>query len=231
MAVDDIIARESGGNPNAQNSRSSAGGLGQFIDSTWLDMLSRHRPDIAAGKSPQELLALKFDPQLSREMTEAYSADNGALLAKGGFAVTPGTTYLAHFAGPQGAIKVLGADPATPVAQLLGSAAVAANPHIRNFTAGDLKAWADGGKRYVGVPTQGTPTKPTIPSYPQEPNTSLGATFTNLAPVESSSLTVRSSTPQMPALSAEIDGLSDPNPVFQPRTYAREKMKRQQVWV
>lgn len=31
-----VIACESGWKPNAQNSTSSAGGLGQFIDSTWI---------------------------------------------------------------------------------------------------------------------------------------------------------------------------------------------------
>ncbi|MGZ5987585.1 MAG: hypothetical protein ACXWLZ_00915 [Rhizomicrobium sp.] len=229
MAIDDIIARESGGDPNARNPSSSAGGLGQFIDSTWLDMLRRHRPDIATGKSTQELLSLKFDPTLSREMTAAYGADNGAILSKAGLPVTPGTTYLAHFAGPQGAVKVLSADPATPVVQLLGPDAVAANPFTRNMTAGDLRAWADGGKRSVGVPAQGTPTKPTSPTYQQPANPDLGSVFTNLAPAQSSTLTVPTFAPQIPALSARINGQSEPNPVFEPRTYARERMKRQAV--
>ena len=45
----------------------------------------------------------RTDPQLSREMTAAYANKNHAILSKAGVPVTPGTTYLAHFAGPGGA--------------------------------------------------------------------------------------------------------------------------------
>jgi hypothetical protein len=139
--IDSIIGAESGGNPNARNPNSSASGLGQFIDSTWLSTIRGARPDLA-GKSDQELLALKTDPQLSREMTEAYANQNQALLTKSGLPVTPGNTYLAHFAGPGGAVKVLQADPTVPVGDILGPAVVKANPFLAGMTAGDLQAWA-----------------------------------------------------------------------------------------
>jgi hypothetical protein len=42
--VERIIDVESGGDPNAKNRRSSATGLGQFLDETWLDMIRAHRP-------------------------------------------------------------------------------------------------------------------------------------------------------------------------------------------
>ena len=140
--VDSIIGAESGGNPNAQNPNSSAGGLGQFIDSTWLAMLKQERPDLVEGRSPQELLALKSDPALSRQMTEAYASQNGKILSNAGFEANPGNTYLAHFAGPQGAVKVLSADPGAPVEAILGQQAVAANPFLKGMTAADLQTWA-----------------------------------------------------------------------------------------
>lgn len=146
--ADQIIQVESGGNANARNPRSSAAGLGQFIDATWLSMLAKHRPDIQG--SPQDLLALKSDPDLSRQMTEAYAKDNGAILSGAGLPVTPANTYLAHFAGPQGAVSVLGADPAAPVEAILGAKAVAANPFLRGMTAGDLQAWAS--RKMGGAP-------------------------------------------------------------------------------
>jgi len=140
--IDSIIGVESGGDPNAKNPNSSASGPGQFIDSTWLDTIKTARPDLAQGKSDQELLALKTDPQLSREMTDAYAQQNQAILSKAGVPVTPGSTYLAHFAGPQGAVKVLQADPNASVSDILGSKVVAANPFLQGMTAQGLQAWA-----------------------------------------------------------------------------------------
>jgi hypothetical protein len=144
MSVSDqIIGAESGGDANATNPNSSAGGAGQFIDPTWLSVLRQHRPDLADGKSDADLLALKSDPTLSKQMVDAYATDNGAILAKNGLPVTPGSTYLAHFAGPQGAVSVLSADPQASAASILGPAVVKANPFLANMSAGDLRAWAD----------------------------------------------------------------------------------------
>ena len=150
--VDSIIGAESGGNADARNPNSSAGGLGQFIDATWLAMLAKHRPDLQG--SPDQLLALKSDPQLSREMTEAYAADNGKILTGAGYEASPGNTYLAHFAGPQGAVKVLSADPNASVSDILGAAAVKANPFLQGMTAADLQAWAARKMGGASQPTQ-----------------------------------------------------------------------------
>jgi hypothetical protein len=164
--IDSIIGAESGGDPNARNPNSSATGAGQFISSTWLDTIKTARPDLAEGKSDQELLALRTDPALSREMTEAYAARNGETLAKAGHPVTPGTTYLAHFAGPQGAVAVLGADPNAPVSSVLGRREVEANPFLQKMTVGDLRAWAD--RKMGGAPAapQAAPAPAMTPSNP-----------------------------------------------------------------
>lgn len=141
--IDSIIGAESGGNSNATNPNSSAMGAGQFINSTWLDTIKSARPDIAQGKSDAELLALRSDPQLSREMTAAYAAQNGRILSQAGYEATPGNTYLAHFAGPKGAVSVLSADPNAPISSILTPEAMKANPFLSRMTAGDLRAWAD----------------------------------------------------------------------------------------
>lgn len=159
--ADRIIGVESGGNPTATNPRSSATGAGQFINSTWLDMIKRNRPDIASGKSDQQLLALRNDPNISKQMVDAYAAENAVALDRAGFEPTDGATYLAHFAGPAGAKAVLRADPATPVGRVLGESVVKANPFLANMSAGDLVAWAD---RKMGgggqVPAGGTAAGP-----------------------------------------------------------------------
>lgn len=216
--VDKIIGVESGGDPNARNSRSSASGAGQFIDGTWLSMLAKHRPDIQGTK--EQLLALKTDPQLSQEMTGKYAADNGAILAKSGLPVTAGSTYLAHFAGPQGAVSLLSANPSTPAAAIMGEKAVAANPFLRGKTAGDVVSWAEklmGGKG-AATPVAPQPSQP-APQQPAEPQPAQQApqarqlpTYTD-APIQAATFqplntpSLMSAMQQMPATPNDINGL------------------------
>lgn len=142
VLVDRIIGVESAGNPNAKNPRSSAEGLGQFIDRTWLQTISKHRPDIARSMSRDQILQLKFNPTLSREMTKALARENEAFLSSNGHQSTPGNLYLAHFLGPGGANKTLSANPSAPIEAVVGSGPVRANPFLRGMTAGDVQAWA-----------------------------------------------------------------------------------------
>lgn len=161
--IDQIIGVESGGDPNARNPNSSAMGAGQFINSTWLDTIKAARPDLAQGKTDQELLALRADPQLSREMTAAYAAQNGKILSQAGHEATPGNTYLAHFAGPKGAVSVLSADPSAPVSSILSPDTIKANPFLARMTAGDLRAWADKKMGGGGAAPQPLPASPAAP--------------------------------------------------------------------
>jgi hypothetical protein len=140
---DNIMRAESSGDRNAKAPTSSALGPGQFIEGTWLDLIKRYRPDLAQDKSRAEILAMRTDPELSKEMTRLYEAENSAGLRRAGLPVTPGTIYLSHFAGPGGGIKLLKADPNTPVESILDSKAIAANPFLKGKTAGDVIAWAD----------------------------------------------------------------------------------------
>jgi hypothetical protein len=181
MSVDRIIQAESGGNPYAKNPRSSATGAGQFIDSTWLSMIGKYRPDLAEGKSKAEILALRTDPELSRAMTEAYAAENAGVLGQAGFRATPGNTYLAHFAGPQGAVKILGADPSASVASIMGDAAVRANPFLANMTAGDLINWAGRKMGGASAPQVAPQSPPWSPPQQQAQQQAPQGLFANLA--------------------------------------------------
>jgi hypothetical protein len=145
--LDNTIRRESGGDPTATNPRSSAGGVGQFIDSTWLDQIRQARPDLAAGRSSGELLAMKTDPQyadLQRDVMRNFTQQNANTLKASGFDVNPGNLYLAHFAGPGGATSILGSDPSTPIERVMGASAIRANPFLAGKTAGDVVSWAAG---------------------------------------------------------------------------------------
>lgn len=175
--IDQILNVESGGDPLAKNPRSTATGLGQFIESTWLDTLSRHRPDLVAGKSRQEILDLRLNPDISREMTAALASDNNSKLTAANLPVTPGNTYLAHFAGPGGAISVLNADPNASVASVLGPAVVKANPFLANWSVSQLRAWSD--KKMGGAQpqaqTQAQPAPFSLASMTQAPAQNLPA--------------------------------------------------------
>jgi hypothetical protein len=147
-----IIEAESSGCPNAKNKRSSALGTGQFLDETWVRLIRAHRPDIAR-RSEREVLELRRDPELAREITTRLAEQNAAKLRKHGFSVTRGTLYLSHFAGSAGAVAILSAAESADAASIMASAdstgrttrekIVNANPFLQRFTVADLKSWAD----------------------------------------------------------------------------------------
>ena len=151
--VDQIIKVESGGDPNLKNKRSSATGLGQFLDETWLFLIRTHRPDLARERTEAEVLDLRRDPSVAREITARFTERNANVLKRRGLPVTPGTLYLAHFAGAAGAVAVLSALEEADAASIMASAdatgrtkrekLVKANPFLEHFTVADLKSWAD----------------------------------------------------------------------------------------
>lgn len=140
--VDRIIGVESGGNASAKNPNSSATGAGQFIDSTWLATAKAHRPDLFQGRSVAEVLDLRKDKALSREMTTYLANDNADFLRNQGVQPTDGDIYLAHFLGPGGAARVVKADPGASVASVVGQDVVDANPFLKGMTASDVRAWS-----------------------------------------------------------------------------------------
>lgn len=139
---DDYLNRlamaESGGKADAQNPNSSAGGMYQFIDSTWLQHAKPLRPDL----DDASLLALKKDPTFSKQVAETFTAANDKALQSAG--IDPNDKYrsLAHFAGPAGAVSLIKADPNASAASILGESAANANPFLKNMTAAQAVEWA-----------------------------------------------------------------------------------------
>ena len=120
---------ESGLNPNAKASTSSAGGLFQFIDST----ASRYG------------LTNKMDPEANADAGARLTRDNISGLRRDlGREPTPGEVYLAHFSGFGAAQKLGRASADTPTSQIFSPQAIRANSSIlRGKTAGQVRAWAD----------------------------------------------------------------------------------------
>ena len=119
---------ESGLNPDARARTSSATGLFQFVDSTWLQTLARHGAQHGiAPTSRQDALALRKDPYTASLMAAHHMADNAALLsARTGRPPGQVELYLAHFLGASGAadfLEQLAQDPDQPAATLMPAAA------------------------------------------------------------------------------------------------------------
>jgi murein DD-endopeptidase MepM/ murein hydrolase activator NlpD len=141
--INRIISVESGGNPNAANPLSSATGLGQFISSTWMRMIRSYRPDLANSMSYQDILNLRYDPTLAREMLYNLTAENEADLRRAGHTPTAGNLYLAHFLGSAGAIQVLNTSDETPIENAVGYGVVSANPFLYGRDVGWIINWAE----------------------------------------------------------------------------------------
>lgn len=127
-------ARESSFNPAAKAKTSSATGLFQFIESTWLetmkeagprhgldkysDLIQRSKNGKYFVKDPQvrqQILDLRKDPEISSMMAGALTQKNANYLErKIGREPTDGELYMAHFLGANGASRLIDATNANP---------------------------------------------------------------------------------------------------------------------
>jgi hypothetical protein len=137
---------ESGLNPNAQASTSSASGLYQFTNQTWLATIAQHGAEhglgwaanaisrganghyyVADETTRTQILALRKDPETSAAMAGEYASDNRDYLqAKLGRSASSVDLYMAHFLGPAGAARFLSAkdsDPDQAAASVMPAAA------------------------------------------------------------------------------------------------------------
>ena len=130
--------RESGMDPAAKASTSSATGLFQFTDGTWLSMVDRYGEKYGLisedGKlSKAEILAKREDPRLAALMAGELANENSVILSNGiGREPNGQELYIAHFLGPKGAVDLINAvkNEADQSATDLFPAAARANPSI-----------------------------------------------------------------------------------------------------
>lgn len=133
---------ESSFNPEAKAKTSSASGLYQFIERTWLDMVNRHGDKYGLEKyadaidsklrvgdraTRNEILALRNDPELASYMAAEFAAENKAFLERTvGGDIGSTELYFAHFLGAGGAsgfLKELKHNPNTIAADIMPAAA------------------------------------------------------------------------------------------------------------
>ena len=138
--------RESGFNPAAKAGSSSAAGLFQFVEQTWLQTLKAHgskygyaryadlisrgsdgRFRVSGEEARKAVMDLRLDPHAASLMAGELASDHAAYLkGRTGRAPTAGELYAAHFLGPQGSAKLIEAAqtrPGATAAQLFPDAA------------------------------------------------------------------------------------------------------------
>ena len=153
--------RESSLKPNATSNSSSATGLFQFVDQTWLGLVKEHGAQYGLGNfadqitksadgryrveggGKQDILALRKNPEVCALMAGEYAkSTQGSLRASLGREVCGGELYAAHFLGPDAAaklIKLAGSDPTTSAAAQFPQAA-AANKSVFFHADGSAKS-------------------------------------------------------------------------------------------
>lgn len=129
-------AAESSFNPNAKAKTSSATGLYQFIESTWMNMVEKYggKHGIETdGKSRKEILELRKDPEIAANMAAEFAGENERFLnSHWGGEVGSTELYFAHFMGAGGAASFLKSRDENPMQQaaLLFPKAAAANKNV-----------------------------------------------------------------------------------------------------
>jgi len=186
--------RESSLKPNAQSATSSASGLFQFIEQTWLGLVKNHGSAYGlseqasaitrgadgryrAGAGKDAILALRKDPNIAALMAGEHVKQTGATLQNAlGRQPCGGELYAAHFLGPEAACRLIKLAEHTPGISAASQfpTAAAANRNVFYRADGSAKSvreiydWAlkqPGGADTIRV----TPLAPPTPMLPQSP--------------------------------------------------------------
>ena len=158
-------AVESSFQPDLKATTSSATGLYQFIDSTWLSAMKAHGAEHGLGQYAdaiqrradggltvpdptmrRQILELRKDPKVSAELAAELTKDNKATLeSRLGTPVGSTELYLAHFLGAAGAGKFLSAmrdNPLRAARDVVPEAAASNTPVFYDRRSGQPKTLA-----------------------------------------------------------------------------------------
>lgn len=161
----DVARVESNFDVDAQASTSSARGLFQFTNQTWLSTMDRHgashglswaadaigrdssgRYSIRDSSLRDQIMSLRDNPAVASSMAAALTSDNRAYMEpRIGRSAEPVDLYLAHFLGSGGAVNFLSAmsaDPDQAAAPLLPEAA-SANQSIFYGAGGRMRSLSE----------------------------------------------------------------------------------------
>jgi hypothetical protein len=184
--------RESGFNPGAKARTSSASGLFQFVDQTWLATLKKHgskygyaryadlisqgsdgRYRVEGDEARKAVLALKMDPHAASLMAGELASDHASYLrGRVGRTPTAGELYAAHFLGPQGSARLIQAASVSPTANAAAMFPEAAQANRSIFYRDGRPATV--GELYANLTKTGGATRVTDPAQVRDPSSDQG---------------------------------------------------------
>lgn len=175
---------------------SSAHGLGQFTDDTWLDAIRRFGQKVGAGRGAEttmaEAQALRDDPALQARMLAEWTAKNAGMARRALGRNDPAAVYALHVLGEGDGMKFLRAirsNPGASITSVLSPAVIANNPSLfSGATIGDafgkLGQAVSGASRDISsvrmpaAAVRRLPSAASIPALPQLPS------MRSIAPVQ-----------------------------------------------
>lgn len=187
--------RESSLKPAAQSSSSSATGLFQFVDQTWLGLVKNHGAKYGLGSMADAItqgndgryragndtdrhaiLELRKNPQVASLMAGEYSSASAASLKTAlGREVCGGELYAAHFLGAEGACKLIRAKESQPGASAaaLLPAAASSNKSVFFHADGSAKSVSQVYDWAMRQPGAGAPVRQPVQVPEAAPHTAL----------------------------------------------------------
>jgi hypothetical protein len=184
----DTAMRESGLKPQAKSGASSASGLFQFVDQTWLGLVKAHGAEFGLGSYASAIsqdadghfrtdnkadraaiLALRNDPRVASLMEGEYAKESRATLQSSlGRGVCDGELYAAHFLGPSAACRLIRMNSSQPSANAAAAFPQAASANRNVFyhangspkSVGEVYGWAlqQTGRTTAAAPAPGAVT-------------------------------------------------------------------------
>ncbi len=180
---------ESGMNPDARASTSSASGLFQFTKQTWLGTIKHHGTDHGLGwavdaikskpgggysvsdpETRQAILNMRYNPETAAAMAAELARDNNTYLTDQlGRDPEQVDLYLAHFLGESAAAKFLTAYDSNPDAAAAPSfpAAAAANHAVFFSADGNARSFREIRDVFAAKLNRNTPRSPAAIAYTQ----------------------------------------------------------------
>jgi hypothetical protein len=140
---DKLVSAESDEDPSAVNPdpRSTATGLYQFVEKTWIDVGNKYFPEMMKDKTRNQQLEMRKDPEVSFKFFGVLTDETRRHLEGKGVPINNDTMYMAHFGGPDLAVRVFNASDTEPFSSYMSLRDIEINGFPKDMTVGSFKQW------------------------------------------------------------------------------------------